>query len=65
MLTIYDFLPLYATEDDVQIYDFSSEEIVFAGDPSEAMDRYGDCEVESFDVDPKATKGTLIINTEI
>lgn len=65
MLTIYDFLTLYATEDDVQIYDFSSEEIVFTGDPSEAMDRYGDCEVESFDVDPKATKGTLIINTEI
>lgn len=62
MIDIYNFLYLYTTGEDIEIYDFRTEKIIFAGDPGEAMDEYGDYEVESFDIEPN---GKLIVNTMI
>lgn len=62
MIDIYNFLYLYTTCEDIEIYDFKTGKIIFAGDPREAMDEYGDYEVESFDIEPN---GKLIVNTEI
>lgn len=62
MIDIYNFLDLYATGDDIEIYDFETESIVYKGNPYEAMHEYGDCEVKSFDIE---SNGKLIINTSI
>ncbi len=62
MIDIYTFLELYTTGDDVEIYDFETEDTVFFGDPYEAIQEFGDYEVESFDIE---SNGKLIINTAI
>lgn len=61
MIDIYTFLDLYATCDDIEIYDFKTETVVFSGDSIDAKYEFGEYEVESFDID----NGKLIVNTEI
>lgn len=62
MIDIYDFLELYTTCDDIEIYDFLTESIVFSGDPTDAKHEFGEYTVESFDIE---ANGKLIINTSI
>lgn len=61
MIDIYTFLELYTTGDDVELYDCEREEVVFSGDPWDAMQEFGDYEVLSFDIE---SNGKLVINTE-
>ena len=61
MVDIYTFLNLYTTCDDIEVYDFKTETVVFSGDPTDAKYDFGNYEVESFDID----NGKLIVNTEI
>ena len=61
MIDIYTFLELYATGDDVELYDCEREEVVFSGDPCDAMQEFGEYEVLSFDIE---SNGKLVINTE-
>lgn len=63
MIDVYNFLYLYATENEIEIYDCESESTVFEGYPGDyEVHEFDDYEVQSFDIE---SNGLLIINIAI
>lgn len=62
MITLYDFLELYTTDDEIDIYDLASEAVVFRGYKDEVDEMIHDCEVMSFDVEANRK---LIVNIDM
>lgn len=63
MITLYDFLQLYTTDDEIEIFDLDSLETVYKGYKDDIDD--DDLEwatVESFDIE---RNGKLIVNVDM
>jgi hypothetical protein len=59
MISVEEFLELYATDDRVEIYDFDTEKTIFGGYKEEVDFNIGSLDVMSFDIE---VNGLLIIN---
>ena len=64
-MTVYDFLDLLIEDDEeVRIYDFTSETEVFCGSARDAQFDFGEHEVLSFDLD-RTEDAILCLNIEM
>ena len=66
MITVYDFMSLCIVDFQVyNLYDFSSDRIIWSGCIDDLPDKYADLEVASFDEVTAASKEiTLNVDTE-
>ena len=61
MINVYDFLELYTTDDEIEVYDLATEETIFRGYKDDLDYNTEELEVMSFDIE---SNGLLIINVD-
>jgi len=61
MITVYNFLQLYTTDDEIEIYDLVTEQAIFHGYKDDLDYDIEELEVMSFDIE---SNGLIIINVE-
>lgn len=63
MINVYDFLQLYTTDDEIEIFDLESLSTVYKGYKDDIDDeKLEDLEVQSFDIE---RNGKLIVNIDM
>lgn len=63
MISVYDFLQLYTTDDEIEIFDLESLSTVYKGYKDDIDDeKLEDLEVQSFDIE---RNGKLIVNIDM